>query len=256
MEFKSGPIKIPVGVPLGAGVNQKRDPEADRATLRAIDEALQAGDVVAATRRAEAALASGLQHPMLFNLAAERLEAENRFEEALLLLQRGHAMAPSDVGLRQALALCFFRLQRYAQALPHFDALIAAEPDFAPGHAARGATLDALGDFAGAEAAYRRALELEPENLLAIAGVASLASRGGRHAEARALAERVLQAEPGYPEAIIVLAKADMAQGQPGEAQARLRGVIADPRTSPEQRVFAHGLLGEIAPRKDRTPDA
>ena len=245
MEFKSGPIKISVGAPPAP-----RDPEADRATLRQVHEALEAGRVEAAVKMAEAALAQGLQHPMLYNLAAERLEAENRFPEALALLQRGYGLDPTDVGLRQALALCLFRLQRYAEALPHFDALVAAEPDFAPGHAARGATLDALGDLGAAEAAYRQSLALDADNLLAVAGLASLASRQGRHAEARALAERVLAAEPGYPEAVIVLAKADMAEGQAAAAKARLRDLIADPRSSPEQRVFAQGLLADIAPGK------
>lgn len=249
MEFKSGPIKLSVGA-------RPRDPEADRATLRAIQATLERGDVAAAVGQAEAALADGLKHPMLFNLAAERLESEGRYEEALALLERGQALAPADLGLRQALGLCLFRLQRYAGALPHFDALIAAEPDFAPAHAARGAALDALGDFGAAEAAYRRALELQPENLLAIAGLASLASRAGRHAEARALAERVMQAEPGYPEAVIVLAKADLAEGRFAEAEVRLRAMIADPRTSGDQQKFAHALLADIPTGNGRTPDA
>jgi tetratricopeptide (TPR) repeat protein len=248
MEFKSGPIKLSVGA-------KPRDPEADRATLVAVQQMLERGEVEAAVARAEAALADGQAHPMLFNLAAERMESEDRYEEALALLERGYAMAPDDLGLRQALGLCLFRLQRYGPALPHFDALIAGEPDFAPAHAARGATLDALGQFPAAEAAYRRAIELQPENLLAVAGLASLASRGGRHPEARALAEQVMQAEPGYPEAVIVLAKADLAQGLFAEADARLRAMIADPRTSADQQKFANAMLADI-PKRSGAPDA
>lgn len=165
MEFKSGPIKLSVGA-------KPRSPEADRVTLNAIEARLQADDIEAAVRLGEAALADGLQHPMLYALAAERLEGEGRFAEAVVLLERGHAMAPDDLDLRQALGLCLFRLHQFAAALPHFDALSAARPDLAPSHAARGATLDALGDRAAAEAAYRRAIELEPENLLALAGLA------------------------------------------------------------------------------------
>jgi tetratricopeptide (TPR) repeat protein len=249
MEFKSGPIKLSVGA-------KPRNAEADRATLRAIEETLDRGDVAAAVGMAVTALRDGLEHPLVFNLAAEQLESEGRFEAALALLQRAHTLAPDDVAISQALALCLFRLQRFALALPHFDALVAAEPDFAPGHAARGATLDALGDRSGAEAAYRRSLALDPENLLAIAGLATLASQVGRHAEARALAERVLQVEPGYPEAVIVVAKAELAQGQTAEAEARLRAMIADPRIADSQRAFAHGVLAEIPGGAGRTPDA
>jgi tetratricopeptide (TPR) repeat protein len=193
---------------------------------------------------------------MLFHLAAEKLQSEDRFPEALVLLERGHAMDPDDLDLIQALGLCLFRLQKYQAALPHFDVLLAAEPDFGPGHAARGATLDALGDHPGAEAAYREALKYQPDNLLAVAGLASLASRAGRHAEARALAAQVLEVQPGYPEAEIVLAKADLAEGALIEADRRLRALLADPRTGPEQKAFAEKLLADIPTSAGRTPDA
>jgi type IV pilus assembly protein PilF len=238
MEFKSGPIKLSVGP-------KPRDPAADRATLQAIEAALEAEDYPAAVARAEAALADGLQHPMVFNLAAERLEGEGRFADALNLLQRGHQMAPDDLALRQSLGLCLFRLRQFPAALPHFEALIAAEPDFAPAHAALGATLEALGDDARAETAYNRAWALQPENLLAIGGLASIASRGGRHAEARALAERVLQSEPGYPEAVIAVVRADLAEGKRAEAEASVAALVADPRVSDEQRAMARALLAD-----------
>jgi type IV pilus assembly protein PilF len=238
MEFKSGPIKLSVGP-------RPRDAAVDRATLQAIQTALDAEDYAAAVAKAQAALADGLQHPTVFNLAAEALESEGRFSEALGLLQRGHQMAPDDVGLRQSLGLCLFRLQQYGPALPHFEALIAEEPDFAPAHAALGATLEALGDDVRAEAAYNRAWALQPENLLAISGLASVASRGGRHAEARALAERVLQAEPGFPEAVIAIVRADLAEGRRTEAEALVRALIADPRVSDGQRAMAQDLLAD-----------
>src|SRR5437764_3018001 len=54
---------------------------------------------------------------------------------------------------------------------------------------------------------FRRAAELQPDNLLAVAGLASTASRAGRHAEARAFAQQVLAVEPGFPDALVVLAR-------------------------------------------------
>ncbi|WP_394763310.1 tetratricopeptide repeat protein [Phenylobacterium sp.] len=249
MEFKSGPIRFQVGA-------KPRDREADRATLRDIEAKLEADEVEAAVALADAALADGLEHPLIFNLAAERLESEDRFGEALVLLERGHSFAPGDLGLRQALGLCLFRLQRFGPALPHFDALIAAEPDFAPSHAARGAALDALGRSVEAEAAFRRAMALQPQNLLAIAGLASVASRAERHAEARGLAEQVLAVEPGYPDAIIVLARADMAAGDVAAADKRLRGVVADSRTPEGLKALAQSLIDDMTPSKDRKFDA
>jgi tetratricopeptide (TPR) repeat protein len=249
MEFKSGPIKLSVGA-------KPRDAEADRATLKAIDTRLQAGEVEAAVAMAEAALAQGLEHPLTQNLAAERLESEDRYAEALGLLERAYRLAPDYLGVRQALALCLFRLQQFAPALPHFDAMLAAQPDFAPAHAARGATLEALGRADEAEAAYRRAHALEPQNLLAIAGLASSASRAGRHPEARAFAEQVVALEPGYPEAVTVLARADLAEGRYDDGEARLAALIAAPTTPAPNRAFAQALLAEIAAERTRKFDA
>jgi len=248
-EFSSGPISLSLGV-------RKRDPESDRARLRAIHDTLQAGDVAAAGQMAAAALAAGLEHPMLFNLAADRLEREQRYEDALALLQQGYARAPQDLGLNQALGLCLHRLERPAEALAHFDAVLAAQPAFAPGHAARGGALEAIGDIRGAEAAYARAVELQPQSLIALSGLASIASRRGRHAEARALAERVVAGEPGYPDAVMVLAEADLADGLTVESEARLRRLMADPRVTPVQRALAEGLLGDAFDAQGRTAEA
>jgi tetratricopeptide (TPR) repeat protein len=249
MEFKSGPIKMSVGA-------KPRDAEADRATLQAIDAKLQAGDVEDAVAMAEAALAQGLEHPLTLNLAAERLESEDRYAEALGLLERAYRLAPADLGVRQALALCLFRLQQFGAALPHFDAMVAAQPDFAPAHAARGATLEALGRADESEASYRQAHELEPQNLLAIAGLASCASRAGRHAEARGFAEQVVALEPGYPEAVLVLGRADLAEGRYDAGTARLAELVAAPQTPAPHRALAQSLMAEIQAQRTRKFDA
>jgi tetratricopeptide (TPR) repeat protein len=248
-EFKSGRISFSYGT-------QARSPERDRAQLKAIQEAVQRGDIPAAAAQAEAAVAQGLEHPMLFNLAAERQEREGRYEDARGLLERGLGLAPQDLGLNQAMGLVLHRLERYAQALPHFDAVLAAQPDFAPAHAARGSALEALGDIQAAEAAYRRAVELHPGHLAAISGLASLASRRGRAAESRALAEQVLAAQPNYPDAVMVLASADLAEGRPADGEARLNDLLADPRLTAQQRALAQGLLGDLFDAQDRTGEA
>jgi tetratricopeptide (TPR) repeat protein len=249
MEFKSGPIRLSVGA-------KPRDREADQAQLRAIEQKLGTGDIEAAVAQAEAALAGGLEHPLTFNLAAQRLESEDRFGEALVLLERGHALAPTDLGARQALGLCLFRLQRFGDALPHFDAIAAAQPEFAPGHAARGAALEQLGRTEEAETAFRRAHDLQPDNLLALAGLASTASSHGRHGEARGFAEQVLAVEPGYPEAVFVLARADLAEGHYADGEGRLRALVADPRTSEAQGKLAQALMDDLQVAKDRKFDA
>jgi tetratricopeptide (TPR) repeat protein len=248
-DYSTGKISFSYGAP-------PRTPETDRAQLARIQQALQGGDVAEAQRLAEAALAAGLQHPLLFNLAAARLEQEQRYEEALALLQQGHALAPADPGLNHALGLVLSRLERYVQAIERFDAVIAAQPGFAAAHAGRGAALEAIADIQGAEAAYRKATELQPGHLLAIAGLASLAIRRGRSAEARELAGQVLAAQPNYPDAVMALAQADLVDGRPQEGEARLYDLLADTRPTAEQRALAQGLLGDLLDAQDRTAEA
>jgi tetratricopeptide (TPR) repeat protein len=249
MEFKSGPIQIKIGP-------KPRDKEADRATLNAIQAKLTADDLEGAVALAETALADGLEHPLTFNLAAGNLESQDRFSEALQILERGHKFAPQDPGLGQALALCHFRLQHFAQALTHFDGVLAAQPGFAPAHAARGATLEQLGQWDDAEGAYRRALELQPGNLLALAGLASTSSHADNHPQARRFAEQVLGVEPGYPDAVVVLARADLAEGYYADGEARLRTLMTDPRLLDAHRDLAKSLIAEIDAAKHRKFDA
>ena len=238
-----------VSFTVGAGPAPKaavRDAEADGATLAEILGHARAGDIETAAGLAEAALAGGLEHALLFNLVAGRREGEGRFEDALRLLERAYELSPQDIGVRQALGLCLYRLEHYASARAHIDAVIAAQPDFAPGHATRGLALEALGDIRGAQASYDRALELQPGNLAALSGSASLAGRRGAHDEASKLARQVLDATPGYPDAVMTLASAELAQGQASAAEARLRDLIVDPRATPEQQALAEGLLGDV----------
>jgi tetratricopeptide (TPR) repeat protein len=250
--WKAGQISFK----LGSTPRPARDAQADGALLTKILETARGGDIDAATGLAETALAGGLEHPLLLNLVAGRRETEGRFDDALQLLERAYALSPQDVGVRQALGLLLHRLERYAEALGHFDALVAAQPGFGPGHAARGLALEALGDLRGAGAAYARALELQPGNLAALAGAASLESRLGSHVEARVLAERVLAAAPGYPDAVMTLAVADLAQGTPEAAEARLHELAADPRVTAQQRALADGLLGDVLDVQGRAKEA
>lgn len=250
--WKTGPISLKVGSP----APPVRDPTADKAALAEIAAAVQARDFERAGRLAEQALARGLEHPAVLNLAALKLEGEERYEDAVRLLQRAVAIAPSDPGARNALGLCLRRLERDAEALAQFDEAVRIAPTFAGAHSARGGCLESLGRLREAEAAFHRSIELQPENLGALAGLANLMSRRGDHAGARALAERVLAAQPGYPDAVMAIAAAELADGAAPAAQARLEALVADPRLTPQQAAFAQGLLGDVLDAQDRVPEA
>jgi len=258
-QWKVGQINVKAAytpAPAAPAAGAPRSPAADALRLQEIQAAVQARDFPRAAAMAEAAWKSGLEHPMVLNLTALRCEQEGRFDDALAVLDRAIAVAPEDIGARNARGLVLTRLERYAEALATFDGVVALMPEFAGAHCARGASLEAMGKLREAEAAYRHALELEPENLGATQGVANLLSRRGAHAEARPLAEAVLEAEPNFPDAVMVLAAADAAEGHPERAQARLEMLAGDERLTPHQRALAQGQLGDVLDGQGRTEDA
>jgi Flp pilus assembly protein TadD len=223
-----------------------RDLEADMNILRTVQRLAQSRDFVAAAALAERTLAEGFEHPMLLNAAATLLEQEGNYEEALRLLARAVAMAPKDVGARNALGLCLQRLDRPAEALYHIDELLRQQPDLPFAHANKGNALMALGSLGRARLSHLRAFELDPRNFSATAALASIATHRGQHEEAREWAQRTLGIVPGFPDAILCLAAAEMAGGNPAAAESRLRQLINDSRVGEADRARATGLLADV----------
>jgi tetratricopeptide (TPR) repeat protein len=233
-----------------------RNLDADLKTLRTVLEYAQNRDFVRAAALAEQTLSEGFEHPMLLNVLATRLEQQNKLDEALKLLQRAVTIAPADIGARNALALCLQRLDRPSEALGHIEELLKAHPEMAFVHANKGNALIALGNLGDARDSHLRALELEPNNLAALAAVASIATQRGDHAEARRFASQALQLAPGFPDAILSIAAADLAEGQGPKAEAALHGLIADSRAGAWDRARASGLLGDVLDAAGRYPQA
>lgn len=256
IKVTSGYTPAPTAQTAAAASPAARDPATDRARLLEIQAATQARDFARAAGLAEAALKAGLEHPMVLNLAALKCQQEGRFEEALAVLRRAIEIAPQDIGARNAAGLVLTRLERYPEALAAFDGVLDLQPDFAGAHCARGATLESMGRLQAAECAYNHALELEPENLGAAQGLANLLSRRGDHAQARPLAEAVLEAQPNFPDAVMVLAAADAAEGYGERAQRRLELLAGDERLTPHQRALAQGQLGDVLDAQDLPAEA
>lgn len=233
-----------------------RDLATDMATLRTVLTYAEQRDFERASALAEKTLASGFEHPMLLNVVATRLEQQGRLEESLRLLQRAVSIAPADIGARNALALCLQRLDRPAEALQHVDELLKRHPELGFAHANKGNALIALGSLGSARQSHLRALELDPGNLAATAALASIATHRGEHAEARRWAEQALAAAPGYPDAVMSLAAADLADRDLRGAEARLQQLIIDFRAGPSDRARASGLLGDVLDAQGRYAEA
>jgi tetratricopeptide (TPR) repeat protein len=233
-----------------------RDPQADHATLRAVHGAAVGGDHAKAATLAEAALADGLEHPLLFNLAALKLEQQGRVAEAEVLLRRAVEIAPEDLGSRNALGLNLLRLDRPQEARAQFEALLDLNPSLAYAHASHGNALLALGAIAEAEASFRRALTIDAEQGMAMAGLAHIASRRGAYPAARKWAEKALTLLPGYPDAVMSLAAAELGERELHQAETRVRALLADERLQPAERAHVNGLLGDVLDAEDRPGEA
>ncbi len=233
-----------------------RDAAADLATLHLINDKAQNGLHAEASELAQAALADGLEHPLLLNLVALKLEQEGRPAEAEQYLQRAIKIAPRDIAVRNALGLCLMRLERPAEALAQFDVLLTLNSSLPFGHASLGDCFYALGLVAEAEASYRRALTLDPNQGVALLGLAQLANGRGAYADARQWAEKALTLMPGVPAAVMSVARVELGERQLVSAEARLRALLNEDRLTPIERVYATGVLGDVLDAKDYTDEA
>lgn len=233
-----------------------RDLDADIQTLNTVLAFAQNRDFERAAALAEKTLASGFEHPLLLNVIATRLEQEGRFEDSLRLLERAVSIAPGDVGARNALSMCLQRLYRPQDALEHLDTLLKKHPDMSFVHANKGNALISLGMLGRAKQSHLRALELEPRNFVAMAALASIATHRGEHGEARRWAEQTLAASPGFPDAVLSLAAAELASGATARAETLLQQLIMDPRAGAADRAAASGLLGDVLDAAGRYTEA
>jgi Flp pilus assembly protein TadD len=233
-----------------------RDRDADLATLRSVLQAAQAGRLSEAAELASAALADGLEHPLLLNAAAISLEQEGRYLEAEALLQRAVQIAPADIAARNALGLCLLQLDKPAAALLEFGTILQINSSLPYAHASHGNALLALGQITEAESSYRRALEIDPNQVSAMAGLAHIASRRGAYPAGRMWAKKALDLVPGLPGAVMSLAISDLGLGDKKEAEAGVSALLQDSRLGPMERAYADGVLGDVLDAQGRRAEA
>jgi tetratricopeptide (TPR) repeat protein len=226
------------------------------AVVRTVKEAAQSGDLARAVEQASAALANGLEHPLLYNVAAFALEQDGRLTQACALLEKAVQMAPQDVGSRNALGLCLLRLERAADALEQFAVLLQLNPSLPFAYVSHGNALLALGRIGAAEASFQRALAIDANHVVAQARLANIAASRGAYADARAWAQKALAGLPNYPDAVMSLAAAELGERRSERALVLINTLLADQRLSPLERAHASGLLGDVLDAERRTAEA
>jgi len=100
-----------------------------------------------------------------------------------------------------SLAEAYRKTGDFGKALETLDVGLAQHPNYVPGHIVRGRCHLDAGDHAQAEVAFNRVIELDPENPIALKGLADLAESEGRLPEAVGRLEALLEIDRNNEEA-------------------------------------------------------
>jgi len=224
--------------------------------LEQVDSAMRRQGLQAAGQLSLQALAAGVEHPTLLNLAASARYGERRFEEAVQLLKRARALAPNDPNILNSLGVCLKALGRAAAALQAYDAAIRIDPELAPAHSNRGTLLEELNDVKGARSAYERAVTLDGNSADALASLAWLEAQAGDSAAAQTHGKRALALSPANILARIALASADLQRRDLSSAAERLSELSRTAGLTPINRSIVLGLIGDLNDAEGRPAEA
>jgi tetratricopeptide (TPR) repeat protein len=155
---------------------------------------------------------------------ARIVRAEKGLAESIAVLRgAGLDLAdPESEPLLRELSNDLAESEDAATALQLIDAAIARSPEDARLHELQGAVLIRAGDDAGATASFERALEIDPDQGRALAGLAILAQRAGDLEGALALLDRASEASPKNAEFPYQASQIALGLGRVPEARTRL----------------------------------
>jgi len=191
-DAKAWPRVAEVAKPLLASSDKETR---DRAILFSVDAAAEMKDPAAGLALlATLSGTDGAPSPTVAAKRAELLLRQGQDAEARAEIDKLEAAGP---GSAFAAAQVYQRLERYAEGVPILTRLTAAKPDLAPAWFLLGAALERTGDHERAIAAFKKALDLEPDFHSALNYLGYLwADRGENLDEALALILRAVALDP------------------------------------------------------------
>lgn len=125
------------------------------------------------------------------------LASDGRTDEALAKVRREERLVPGDPRPPMVESRVLLLADRRDEALAVAETVVATWPESADAVYQRGTVRMAMGDPDGAQADFRRAIELAPDHTAAMSDLAVLLVSLGEREEARALLEQVLALRPG-----------------------------------------------------------
>jgi tetratricopeptide (TPR) repeat protein len=174
-------------------------------------------------------------------LLGRHLENQNKIEEAIAAHRKAIALMPDSAELRAELAALYARQDRAEEALEASEAALARDPDNREANRILGSIYAALSEQRQAvrpgdnPRTYRskaiEALEKARQDVFDVnveLMLGRLYVQAGEHDKAIAPLRRVVDDQPGYPEAAMLLASAYSESGRDADAVRVLETTIAD----------------------------
>ncbi|HZH44229.1 MAG TPA: tetratricopeptide repeat protein [Lysobacter sp.] len=202
-----------------------REPRRGEAQARQLvlhaQQALLSGQTADAERVAREAVRLDDQLADAHTVLAAALDAQAKPAPAGRHYRRAAELSPQRGGPLNNYGAWLCRNGKPAEALGWFDRAL-ADRDYATPAAAlanAGFCADRAGDHARAERDLRRAIELDPQNALALGTLAEREYRAGRYLQARAFSERRLAVAPADRAALQLASQIEHALGDNAAAQ-------------------------------------
>jgi Flp pilus assembly protein TadD len=183
-----------------------------------------------------------MTEPTEFDRLLEQADArarENAWGEVLPLLQRAQSLQPDHAGVLTGIGTCLVQLNRAPEAIHLFREVCALAPRSPEAHNNLGVALSLIGDLPGAEAAYRAALDCDNSNLPAWKNLAAVYVRQDRLLEGMQILAAVAQAHPEDVEAVALIATLYEEGGELASAESMYREAL---KRQPDHADAAAGL--------------
>ncbi|MCW8858553.1 MAG: tetratricopeptide repeat protein [Deltaproteobacteria bacterium] len=172
------------------------------------------------------------------------LGTENRWEEAILALERAVQFDPETDYLQMILAKAYLHREQPEKSIASLKKLLAKSPDNYEGHELLGDVYSYQQDFSAAVEHFRRALELSPGREPLLMRLAMALARLERKDEAISLLEGLVENHPDAILARLSLARFYLEKGLPEKAMTAYQQLL-DREPAQQQAVLEYGKLLE-----------
>jgi tetratricopeptide (TPR) repeat protein len=224
--------------------------------IEAVKAAVAADDLPRAIGLAGAAIQAGAQDPFVYNVAAHGLQVRRRYAEAMDLLVRAIRIAPGDPYIIIGIGQVCSQMGRMADAEAAFRRALAIDPFLVAAHHGLGLALELKEEMDTARGHFEEAARLAPQFPDPIGSLALQALNRKDYDEARRLAEQALALDPAQTAASITMASLDYEARDLAGAEARAKALLSGGDMPPLHESSVWRLLGDVLDSAGRQIEA